>query len=207
MMFPAKALKSLLHRDDAALSAWSVPPGKDAGWAPSSVASQTPSASRSPIAWLSSEPADAGADPPALAFAVQPDQVIGGAIAGMTRGSGGRWRAEDRNYAADRARCARGQRANGLPMDMAMQDRLGAEVADHAFESGGVREPAQRRRNPARRRVMDEHDPRQAFGAGLAQEFGEGLDLSLAEPAVAIRGPVGTAELKPIIAISPRTRR
>ena len=30
---------------------------------------------------------------------------------------------------------------------------------------------------------MDEHNSRQAFGAGLAQEFGEGLDLFFAQPA------------------------
>ena len=55
--------------------------------------------------------------------------------------------------------------------------------------------------------MVNENDAPQALGAGLAKEFGEGLNLFFAELPVAIRGAVGTAELKPMIAISPRTRR
>ena len=67
-------------------------------------------------------------------------------------------------------------------MGMPVQDRLGAELAHDALKRGCVGKATQRRGDPGDRRVVDEHDPRQAFCAGFAQEFGEGLELRLAEP-------------------------
>src|SRR5271167_1885762 len=75
---------------------------------------------------LRGQPAGARADPPTLALAIEPNQMIGGAIARVTRGRGGRRRAEDRHRAADRARGAGGERPDSLSMNVAVQDRLGA---------------------------------------------------------------------------------
>src|SRR5271163_1147688 len=55
---------------------------------------------------LRGQPAGARTDPPTFALAIEPNQVIGGAIARVTCGRGGRRRAEDRHRAADRARGA-----------------------------------------------------------------------------------------------------
>jgi hypothetical protein len=66
-------------------------------------------------------------------------------------------------------------------MNMTVQDRLSAKIAHDPLERRRVREAAQGRRNPRQRRMMNEHDPRQAPGACLAQEFGESLDLRFAQ--------------------------
>ena len=76
--------------------------------------------------------------------------MIGGAIARVARGRGGGGRAEDRNRASDGARGARSERADSLLMDVAVQDRLGAEIAHDALERGRVRKAAQRRRDSRR---------------------------------------------------------
>ena len=67
--------------------------------------------------------------------------MIGGAIAWVTGGRGGRGSAEDRNRAAHRACGAGGKRADGPPVNMAVQDRLGAEVTDDAFKCDCIRSP------------------------------------------------------------------
>src|SRR5271155_2905985 len=60
------------------------------------------------------EPTGAGGDPPALAVAVEPHQMIGCAVARVAGGGGGGGRADNRNRSTDRARGARGERADGL---------------------------------------------------------------------------------------------
>ena len=112
------------------------------------------------------KPSHPRADPPELALAIEPHQVVGGAIARVTRGRGGRGGPEDGNRAADRACSAGGKGADSLPVGMAVQDRLGAEVAHDSLERWRIQKTAQLRRRSDERRVVDEHDSRQAFSAG-----------------------------------------
>ena len=66
-------------------------------------------------------------------------------------------------------------------MDVAVQDRLGPEIAHDALKCGRVREAAQGRGDPGQGRVMDEHDSRQALRPRFAQQFSERFNLRLAE--------------------------
>ena len=89
-----------------------------------------------------------------------------------------------------------------------MQDRLSAKVPDDAFESGRVRKSAQRRRNPGQRRVMDARELRASpFASVWRRSCAKASICFLPSLPVAIKGAVGTAELEPMIAISPQTRR
>src|SRR5208337_2377764 len=122
-----------------------------------------------------------GADAPALAVALEPDEMIGGAVARIAGRSGRRRRAEHWNPFPDRLRRPRGERPDELAVGMAVQDRLRAVLAQDALESRRVGEAAERRGAPGERRVVDKHHAGEPTRAGLVEQYGEALELAAAE--------------------------
>src|SRR5260370_39440315 len=107
---------------------------------------------------------DLDVEPPALAFALDTDQMIAGATV-LAAGSGrGRGHSHHRN-----GPLRAGDARDLATMIMAVQDRLAADTANHRLEGSGVGQMLEARL-VEQWRMMDQHDAAKPFTCRVAEQ-------------------------------------